>query len=113
VIVNSAVKNLKLENGRASNALIQATGQGIQTECDNKYPNGINHGEIAITSGGNLSFKYIYHGSLPKYANAGDEHVRTTHVYLQKNKTKQKQIIARNNVNIHFICYYFENKCFL
>ena len=34
-------------------------------ERDEKYPNGIHPGEIAVTSGHELNCTKIYHGSLP------------------------------------------------
>lgn len=67
VIVNSSHRSLDLSKGRASKALLEAAGDGIQTECRTNYPNGIQDGEIAITSGGQLLCKAIYHGALSKY----------------------------------------------
>lgn len=74
VIVNSSNCRLELKKGRASKALLDAAGDVIQTECD-IYPNGIQNGEIAITSGGQLSCKAIYHGALSKYSGPQDEQV--------------------------------------
>jgi O-acetyl-ADP-ribose deacetylase (regulator of RNase III) len=31
----------------------------LQTECRSKYPNGLQVGQIAVTSGGNLSCKQV------------------------------------------------------
>jgi O-acetyl-ADP-ribose deacetylase (regulator of RNase III) len=58
--------------------LLSAAGDVIQAECEQNYPNGIQDGEIAITSGGQLSCKAIYHGALSKYSSVQDEQVRLT-----------------------------------
>ena len=73
--MNSNRCDLDLSKGRASKALLDAAGTGIQAECKQKYPNGIQDGEIAVTSGGQLPCKAIYHGALPKYSGPGDEQV--------------------------------------
>ncbi|XP_061184934.1 uncharacterized protein LOC133192948 [Saccostrea echinata] len=73
VIVNSNGSDLDLSKGRASKALLSAAGFGIQVECQQNYPNGIQDGEIAITSGGQLSCQAIYHGALSKYSSTQDE----------------------------------------
>lgn len=83
VIVNSNLRSLDLSRGRASKALLDAAGDGIQTECRTNYPNGIEDGEIAITSGGQLSCKAIYHGALSKYTCDEDEEVNETHNIIQ------------------------------
>ena len=65
VIVNSAPNNLHLSTGQLSAALLKAAGQTIQQECTSKYPVGVQDGDVGITSGGNLSCKYIYHAVCP------------------------------------------------
>ncbi|XP_062602530.1 protein mono-ADP-ribosyltransferase PARP15-like isoform X2 [Saccostrea cucullata] len=75
VIVNSNGSDLDLSKGRASKALLNAAGFGIQLECQQRYPNGIQDGTIAITSGGQLSCKAIYHGALAKYSSKQDEQI--------------------------------------
>lgn len=73
--MNSAVKELKLDKGRASKTLLDKAGNTIQQECDQNYANGIKHGEIAVTSGGNLKCKKIYHACLPKHTGPADDKV--------------------------------------
>ncbi|XP_062593153.1 protein mono-ADP-ribosyltransferase PARP14-like, partial [Saccostrea cucullata] len=55
VIVNTASKDLRLNYGAVSASISKAGGDSIQQECLNKYPDGINPGEIAVTGGGNLA----------------------------------------------------------
>lgn len=67
VIVNTTSKNLDLNQGAVSTSIMKLGGASIQQECHVKYPKGINYGEVAITSGGNLCCKSVYHGALPKW----------------------------------------------
>lgn len=67
VIVCSGPENLKLKNGGMAESLLQAAGPGLQTECDQKYPRGIQSGDLAITSGHNLQCQFVYHGAIPKW----------------------------------------------
>lgn len=71
MIVNTTSKDLKLGNGAVSASLLKAGGNILQQECDQNHPNGIQHGEIAVTSGGNLSCQFICHGSLPGWDQKG------------------------------------------
>ena len=73
--MNSSRSDLDLSKGRASKALLDAAGADIQDECEEDYPYGIQDGEIAITSGGLLSCRAIYHGALSKYSSPDDEQV--------------------------------------
>ena len=75
VIVNSADPELNLRKGRASKALLDAAGETIQDECNTGYPFGIESGEVAVTGSGNLKCRAIYHVTLPKWNNQGDEKV--------------------------------------
>uniref|UniRef100_K1PDC3 Poly [ADP-ribose] polymerase 14 n=1 Tax=Magallana gigas TaxID=29159 RepID=K1PDC3_MAGGI len=71
VIVCSGPENLKLKNGGMAESLLQAAGPGLQAECDQKYPQGIQSGDLAITGGHNLQCQYVYHGAIPKWGTAG------------------------------------------
>ncbi|XP_062581304.1 O-acetyl-ADP-ribose deacetylase-like [Saccostrea cucullata] len=75
VIVHSANPSLDLRQGRASSSLLSAAGKGIQRECIQKYPRKLSPGDIAVTTGGNLACKAIYHGVLTKYSSKKDEKV--------------------------------------
>jgi O-acetyl-ADP-ribose deacetylase (regulator of RNase III) len=52
ILVNSTNPNLDLTQGQVSTALLAVGGDGIQTECLQKYPKGIKRGEIAVTGPG-------------------------------------------------------------
>lgn len=75
VIVNSTNPNLDLSQGRSSSSLLSAAGRGIQRECQQKYPNGVRPGQIAVTTGGNLACAAIYHGVLTRYSSKKEEQV--------------------------------------
>lgn len=64
VIINSTSSNLQLTHGAVSQSLLNAGGQSLQSECTKKYPKGVNPGEIAVTGGGKLECKNVYHGAL-------------------------------------------------
>ncbi|CAH1781382.1 unnamed protein product [Owenia fusiformis] len=63
VIVNSTNTQLKLDRGAVSSSLLLAAGSELQDECRMKYPQGLKHGEIAVTNTkGRLHCKHLYHG---------------------------------------------------
>lgn len=106
VIVNSSNSSLDLKKGRASKALLGAAGDVIQTECE-KYPNGIQDGEIAITSGGQLSCKAIYHGALSKFSGPQDEQTLTNLIKacLDQANTDKFQTMAFPALGTGFLSY--------
>lgn len=66
MLVNSAAASLQLNHGQVSTALLTFGGDTIQAECTQQYPQGIKPGELAITSGGKLFCKNIFHCCLPE-----------------------------------------------
>ncbi|XP_041356180.1 protein mono-ADP-ribosyltransferase PARP14-like [Gigantopelta aegis] len=64
VIVNSIGNGLNLSRGPISKIILEAAGPSIQEECQTKYPHGIESWGVAVTSGGNINCKQIYHISL-------------------------------------------------
>ena len=68
MIVNSASNDLDLGRGKASLALLKAGGSSIQADCNQKYPNGISVGEVAVTTAGDLKCKNILHICLEAYS---------------------------------------------
>lgn len=63
VIVNTTATDLKLNVGGVSKGLLGIAGEELQNECNSKYPNGITHGDIAVTGGAKLQCKEVYHVS--------------------------------------------------
>lgn len=69
VIVNSTSNGLDLQNGAISGSILRTAGPGLQNECRQNYPSGINTGELAITSGHGLACKQVYHLALCNWHN--------------------------------------------
>lgn len=67
VIVNSTAKNLDLKNGAVSASLLKYGGKNLQTELSSKFPDGIDSGNIAVTSGHDLQCKIVIHTTVPNY----------------------------------------------
>ncbi|OWF50082.1 Poly [ADP-ribose] polymerase 14 [Mizuhopecten yessoensis] len=67
VIVNTTSCDLQLQAGAVSSSILRAAGQSIQDECHVGYPAGIQYGNVATTTGGQLACKHIFHGALNKY----------------------------------------------
>ncbi|KAJ8298129.1 hypothetical protein KUTeg_024660 [Tegillarca granosa] len=66
VVVNSTSSDLKLNSRPGlSKSLLEKAGESLQDECDEKYPNGIKVGEIAITNGHRLNCQKVFHGTFP------------------------------------------------
>ncbi|CAC5424291.1 Protein mono-ADP-ribosyltransferase PARP15 [Mytilus coruscus] len=58
-IVNTTSKDLQLNQGAVSAALLKVGGQALQDECLQNYPKGVGYGEVAVTSGYNLPCSYV------------------------------------------------------
>ncbi|XP_076085830.1 uncharacterized protein LOC143056603 isoform X2 [Mytilus galloprovincialis] len=70
IIVNSTNRELQLQKGAVSMLILEKVGKCLSEDCHDKYPNGIDYGSLAITSGGKF-WKSIYHFALPLWtANA-------------------------------------------
>lgn len=68
VIVCSGPTDLQLSNKGLSQSLSDVAGPEMQDELDQRYPDGIEYGEFAISKGYNLPCRYVYHGALPKWS---------------------------------------------
>lgn len=64
VLINSVGVSLNLRNGIVSQKLVEKAGKSVQDECKENYKNGINIGEIAITSKGDMICQQIFHVAL-------------------------------------------------
>ncbi|XP_046571283.1 uncharacterized protein LOC124279498 isoform X2 [Haliotis rubra] len=69
VVVNTTNRQLNLSSGfGVSMSLMAAAGSDVQEAIRRIYPDGIEYGDLAVTSSGNLdTCKKIYHGCLPFY----------------------------------------------
>ncbi|XP_048237418.1 uncharacterized protein LOC124147196 isoform X1 [Haliotis rufescens] len=64
VIVCAATRELDLNKGGLSKAILAEAGAEIQQELEESYPSGISEGQIAFTSGGGTCWKQIYFTAL-------------------------------------------------
>lgn len=67
VIVTTSTRAIKLKGGTLSHYVLDVAGPNLQVEVDEKYPKGIQHGEIAVLSPGGLACKHLYCGALPRH----------------------------------------------
>ena len=65
--MNSTSKDLHLDKGVASKAVLRAAGNDMQKECDNNYGRGIKVGDVAVTKGYQLKCKKVYHVAVDTY----------------------------------------------
>ncbi|XP_052266746.1 protein mono-ADP-ribosyltransferase PARP14-like isoform X2 [Dreissena polymorpha] len=70
ILVFCTSPKLNLKGGPATQALLKAGGQQLQTDCDRLYPKGIKEGELAIIGGGQLKCEQIYLTTLPTWKEA-------------------------------------------
>lgn len=71
MIVCNGPENVQLKNGEIAESLLKAAGPGLQIECDQKYPQGIRYGDLAITGGHNIQCQFLYLGAIPKWGTSG------------------------------------------
>ena len=67
VIVNSSNIKLKLDRGAVSLSILEKGGTSILDECRERYPRGIDYGEVVCTKAGRMNFKFICHSALPHW----------------------------------------------
>ena len=75
--MNSTSKDLKLDKGIVSKALLRAAGNEIQKECDDNYGGGIKVGDVAVTKGYGLKCKKVYHIAVDTYER-GQGHLKVS-----------------------------------
>lgn len=63
VLVNTPGRKLRLKHGALSSSLLKIAGKSLQDECDQIAPEGIQYGEIVVTSGGGLQCQEVVHGA--------------------------------------------------
>ncbi|XP_065925390.1 protein mono-ADP-ribosyltransferase PARP14 isoform X4 [Magallana gigas] len=95
VIVSSTDKSLNLTLGATSKSLLRAGGESLQEECTMKYKHGVQPGEVAMTKGGNLSCRQVYHGAVKKWDhNRGDALSRFTEFVDNCLRTADKNLMS-------------------
>ena len=62
----TSTRGLKLDQGTLSKCVLEAAGPSLQAECSTKYPQGIQHGEVAELAPGQSGFKKIILCSIPR-----------------------------------------------
>ena len=72
--MNTVDQKLSLDEGAVSKSNLKMAGNKTEKECKEKYPKGINIGEIAKTEAGKLSFcTNIYHAALKQLGETAEE----------------------------------------
>ena len=66
VLVNSVSANLDMSRGQVSKALLEVGGPEIQQELKTSFPKGISTGDVAVSGGGKLMCKQLFHTCLPE-----------------------------------------------
>ena len=65
VYVNTTNTKLDLSSGAVSQLLLKLGGPDLQAECNKK--GSISVGEVAVTGGGKLECRHIFHVVIPRY----------------------------------------------
>ena len=75
--VNTTNTDLNLSNGKVAQALSAAAGPSLQEECKKKAP--ISVAEIAVTGGGKLQCRYVFHTVAAHYDGPGKQAEKVGH----------------------------------
>ncbi|XP_035824673.1 protein mono-ADP-ribosyltransferase PARP14 isoform X2 [Aplysia californica] len=67
VIVTTVDKSLDLCKGRISKLVLERGGQAVQDELEQRYQGGIQPGDFAVSSSGNLGNKSLFHACLKRW----------------------------------------------
>lgn len=73
VIVNVTDTSLNLSHGTISASLLKEGGDKLQEELKAKCPNGLQHGQIAVTSGHKLMCSSVIHACLVQWKANNDQ----------------------------------------
>ena len=85
VIVNSTTTSLELDNGALSSSILKEGGDTLQEECDEKAPDGIELGEVVVTSGGQLPCQFVVHGAACSWTDKQCTEVQWRHDFISIN----------------------------
>lgn len=84
VLVCSGPKSLQLTNAGMAEQMLKIAGKNLQSSCDNKYPDGIDFGELAVTRGFNLKCDFVYHGALEDYSTDHIKAIKNLEDFMQQ-----------------------------
>lgn len=96
-LVCSTSSKLSLNSG-AAHSLIKHGGQQLQNECKQKYPEGIQNGELAVIDGGKLKCERVYLTALPEWKDAKGGKILKDFLAncLRQSEQRQKRSIVIN-----------------
>ena len=66
VLISSIDTTLDMSQRQVATALLKVGGAEIQQELKETYPNGIKMGDIAVSGGGKLMCKKLFHCCMPE-----------------------------------------------
>ncbi|KAL3843270.1 hypothetical protein ACJMK2_021212, partial [Sinanodonta woodiana] len=66
-VIVSTTSSFPVLYGVIANTLSKVAGPSLQADCNQNYPNGIKDGEVAVTSGGNLNCRKVFHIKLSEW----------------------------------------------
>lgn len=78
VLISSIDTTLDMSQRQVAKALLEVGGAEIQQELKKTYPNGIKMGDIAVSGGGKLMCKKLFHCCLP--AEKDEEKIQTVSI---------------------------------
>lgn len=81
-LLNTTSKDLDFSKGAISKSISQAAGRELQAECQSKYPDGIQHGQVIATSGYRLHCRKVYHGSVQKWDRGAGNSERVCSLFI-------------------------------
>jgi O-acetyl-ADP-ribose deacetylase len=68
VLVNSTSAGTLLGGGTVAQALAAAGGPALIADIQAKYPRGLGSAEVAVTDGGSLKCKHVFHVACPQWS---------------------------------------------
>ena len=79
-IVNTASSDLDLSRNACAKSLSAMAGPSLQQECSTKGP--VNVGDMAVTGGGNLKCKHVFHVVCDGWNGGEGEQVKSVLFYI-------------------------------
>ena len=72
IIVNSVTTSVEF-SGMLSRKLLEVGGSTLQDECRQNAPDGLQLGDVVVTSGGQLRCQFVIHGPCCPWTNGAEE----------------------------------------